>query len=80
MMLYFRRVQLPGHGLLFFVRLDPPQGVGCGVLSRPKSRFQMVDPFGSAKPCHQRQGKEAPLSVNPEHTPVLKTGSRRVDI
>jgi len=39
-----------------------------------------VDPFGGAKPCLLRRGKEAPLRVNPEQARAFRPGSRRVDL
>ena len=41
MKLHFRRVELPGHGLLFFVRLDPTQRVGvAGYLAGQSPDFR----------------------------------------
>ena len=45
-------------------------------------QFPEVDPFGGAKPCLLRRGKEAPLRVNPEQARAFSRGvegSRRVD-
>ncbi len=39
----------------------------------------LIDTFGGAKPRFLNRGKKASLSINPEHTPGFRPGSRRVD-
>lgn len=46
------------------------------IFFSPKLSF---DTFDGAKLCHLGQSKQAPLSINPEHTPAFKPESRRID-
>jgi hypothetical protein len=42
--------------------------------------FGPLDPFDGAKPRLSRRRWKMPLRVNPEQTPALMPGSRRVDV
>ena len=52
MKLHPRRAGLPGHGLLFFVRLDPTQRMGvAGYLAGQSSRFKWLTHSEAASPA-----------------------------
>ena len=66
-------------------RLFPTEGRSIGQFFKDVEaivsaiQFPEVDPFGGAKPCLLRRGKEAPLRVNPEQARAFRPGSRGVD-
>jgi acetyltransferase len=78
------RLALEEEGWPTFSEINRTVRVMASVFERTKRRIgrsqtSQLDTSDGAKPRFLNRGLRAPLSINPEHTPVFRPGSQRVD-